>query len=153
MRRVYRTLPGVRQLAGRTRRRLFQRDDYLVGTDQPEVSANQFVRHVRIGLPGVQKRGTMPQPITLGIQLGEFRLPLLKVAMVTAPGKQAVRTRNRMAREGADDRQRQRRHRRAADQSNALVSCPSHKETESESGRGIKHFRETLRAFSAQLAE
>ena len=58
-------------------------------------------------------------------KLRKLSLPLVERAVITAPGEQAIRTCDRMAGEGADDNDRQRRHRRPADQSQNAI-CPLH---------------------------
>ena len=60
--------------------------------------------------------------VALGLELGQFDLPLAKVAVIAAPGEQAVGPGDGMAGKGADDDQRQRRAHRAADQSDAFAA-------------------------------
>src|SRR5690349_22045658 len=45
-----------------------ERDDHLIGTDQPEVLAHQFVRHVRIGLARVEQLRAMAELRALLLQ-------------------------------------------------------------------------------------
>ena len=119
---------------------LFEGYDDLIRSNEPELPTDHFVGQVRIGLSRVEQGRTMAQVVALVLELCELNLPLIEVAMITTPGKQSIWTGDGMAGEGADDRQRQRRHCRAADQSDASVSCAPHGETESESGYGIKQF-------------
>ena len=67
----------------------------------------------------------MAQLRALGLELGQLGLALVQSAVIAAPGEQSVGPGDRIAGEIADDDQRQRGHRRAADQSQTAC-CPPH---------------------------
>jgi hypothetical protein len=66
----------------------------------------------------------MPQLRTLGLELRELRLALLKRPMVAAPREDSVGPGDRMAGKGPDDDQRQRRRRRPANELKDPVPTP-----------------------------
>ena len=76
-------------------------------------------------MPRIEEVGAVLQLRLLLLELRQLGLPLMKSAMIAAPGEYAVRARDRMAGEGADDDQRQRGKRRAADQLEDALGLPS----------------------------
>src|SRR4051794_34722254 len=108
----------------RLRRSLVEGDDHLIGADKAEVLAHQLVGHVRIGLARVEKRRMMAQLRALCLELREFNLALLQRAMVPSPGEDPVGPGDRVAGEGPDDDQRQRRRSRAANELKNAVPTP-----------------------------
>src|SRR5579884_1935298 len=79
---------------------LVQRNDHLIGANQPQVLADQLVGHVRIGLVGVEEVGAVLELGALLVDLGELGLPLLELAMIAAPGEDSVFAGDRMTGEG-----------------------------------------------------
>ena len=73
---------------------LFERENNFVGADEPEVAADQFVGHVGIGLARVEQGRAVPELRAGRLELRQFGLTELEVAMITAPGEQPVGTRD-----------------------------------------------------------
>ena len=95
-------------MQGGRHRSLVERDDYLIGTHEAQLVAHHLVGEVRIGLARIEQSGTMPKLRLLDFELSELRFPHLQVVVIATPGKQAVRTRDRIAGKIADDDDRKR---------------------------------------------
>ena len=70
----------------------------------------------------------VPKLHPLLFEPGEFDLTVLERAVIAAPGEQAVRPGDRMAGEGTDDDQRQRRHCDAPYKAEAALGSPHEKQ-------------------------
>ena len=88
-----------------------------------EPGADRTASSLYDGVRGQER--AVAQLRALGLELGELGLALVQAAVIAAPRQQAVGPGDRIAGEIADDDQRQRRHRRTADQSQAARG-PSH---------------------------
>ncbi len=105
-------------------RQLVERNDDLIGPHKPKVFTHQFISHVGIGPPRIEQVRVVPQLCALLIEACELGLPVFERAMIATPGKDSVRSSNRMTGERTDNDERQRRHCCAADQSKAPRRTP-----------------------------
>src|SRR5512146_921462 len=118
--------------------RSVQRDDHLVRANQPELRPCKLVGEVRVGVARIEKLRAVLELGLLLLQLRKLGLPLLKGTMIAAPGEDPVRPCDRMSGESPDDDQGQRRHCRAANETETPGPTPHDIMTESRASRTCK---------------
>src|SRR3569623_1827635 len=103
---------------------LVEVEDDLVRPNQPKLLAGHFIGKVGIGMLGIEQGRPVTQLVTLLLDLRQLLLASHQRVMIAAPRQQPVVPGDRMSGKGADDDQRQRRHRRPPYQSITLRSSP-----------------------------